>query len=105
VILIGNPNAKHTTVKVCNPYCGPCAAAQKNETLTTKSLDDWYLPKEKNYEIFAAKYPLNGEIEKQGEKISLMKEWCEKTKIQFTPTFFIDEYQMPTEYKLTDLQY
>jgi len=60
---------------------------------------------EKKYETFAIKYPMNGELEKKGEKITIMKEWREKTKIQFTPTFFIDGYQMPTEYKLTDLQY
>ena len=24
---IGNPNAKNTIIKVCNPYCGPCARA------------------------------------------------------------------------------
>lgn len=24
-ISIGNPKAKHTILKVCNPYCGPCA--------------------------------------------------------------------------------
>jgi protein-disulfide isomerase len=24
-ITLGNPNAKHTLVKVCNPYCGPCS--------------------------------------------------------------------------------
>jgi uncharacterized membrane protein len=143
-ILIGNPNAKHTIVKVCNPYCGPCAAAhpeleslvqhnndinarilftatdekrisvvkhllaiaaKKDEVLTAESLDDWYLPKEKNYETFAAKYPMNGELDKQTEKITIMKEWCDKTKIQFTPTFFIDGYQLPSEYKLTDLNY
>ncbi len=26
-ITIGNPNAEHTIIKVCNPYCGPCAKA------------------------------------------------------------------------------
>jgi uncharacterized membrane protein len=26
-ITIGNPKARHTIVKVCNPYCGPCASA------------------------------------------------------------------------------
>ena len=56
---------------------------------------------EKNYKTFAIKYPMNGEVEKKGEKISVTKEWCDKTKIQFTPTFFIDGYQMLTEYKLT----
>ena len=80
-------------------------AEQNDEHLTTKSLDDWYLPKEKNYEKFASKYQMNGELEKQGEKIKIMKEWCEKTKIMFTPTFFVDGYQLPTEYKLTELQY
>ncbi len=25
-ILLGNPDAKHKVIKVCNPYCGPCAA-------------------------------------------------------------------------------
>ena len=33
---IGNPNAGHTLVKVCNPYCGPCAKAHlKIERLIT----------------------------------------------------------------------
>lgn len=26
-IVLGNPHAKHELVKVCNPYCGPCAKA------------------------------------------------------------------------------
>jgi len=26
-ITIGNPDARHTILKVCNPYCGPCAKA------------------------------------------------------------------------------
>lgn len=28
-IVLGNPDAKHTLIKVCNPYCGPCAKAHK----------------------------------------------------------------------------
>ncbi len=26
-ITIGNPNAENTIIKICNPYCGPCAKA------------------------------------------------------------------------------
>jgi uncharacterized membrane protein/thiol-disulfide isomerase/thioredoxin len=26
-LLLGNPNAKNKIIKVCNPYCGPCAKA------------------------------------------------------------------------------
>jgi uncharacterized membrane protein len=28
-IELGNPNAQHTIIKVCNPYCEPCAKAHK----------------------------------------------------------------------------
>ncbi len=28
-ILLGNPNAANKIIKVCNPYCGPCAHAHK----------------------------------------------------------------------------
>jgi protein-disulfide isomerase len=26
-IILGNPNATNKIIKVCNPYCGPCARA------------------------------------------------------------------------------
>lgn len=28
-ITLGNPTARHKIIKVCNPYCGPCAASHK----------------------------------------------------------------------------
>ena len=106
-ITIGNPNATHTIIKVCNPYCNPCAKAHPkidallesnpnikvqiiftatnkegdiralpvkhllavdakgDKALTAKALDDWYMAEQKNYEIFAAKYPMNGELKQQ----------------------------------------
>lgn len=146
-ITLGNPDAKNTIVKVCNPYCGPCAKAHvkidelllKNkevkvqiiftattddkdikklpvahllalaekgqEQLTYKSLDDWYLPEHKDYNVFAAKYPLNGELKKQDTKIEQMNKWCEETVIEFTPTFFINGRQLPSAYDISDLEY
>jgi uncharacterized membrane protein/protein-disulfide isomerase len=146
-ITIGNPNASVKIVKVCNPYCGPCARAhtpieellhnnpdlqvqiifnaandekdmkyhpvnhllaidQKQEAnLTEQALDDWYLAEKKDYEAFAKKYPMNGELKKQGEKIEAMRDWCNKTEIQFTPTFFINGYQLPSNYSVSDLKY
>lgn len=29
-ITLGNPNASNTIIKVCNPYCGPCANAHRS---------------------------------------------------------------------------
>lgn len=146
-ITIGNPYAKHTIIKVCNPYCGPCATAHPeieriiesnpevkaqiiftatnhendrgakpvkhllavsekgDENLTKTALDDWYLAKEKNYDVFANKYPVNGELDEQAKKIDQMKDWCEKVKIEFTPTIFINGYQLPKGYQIKDINY
>jgi thiol-disulfide isomerase/thioredoxin len=146
-ITIGNPNASKTIIKVCNPYCGPCAtahpelekivkenrsikaqiiftttnneqdrglkpvkhllaiASKGDELLTERALDDWYLAKEKNYDQFANKYPMNGELQNQIEKIDLMRKWCDKVNIQYTPTIFIDGYELPKSYQLKDLNY
>lgn len=146
-IVLGNPEAKHTLVKVCNPYCGPCARAHPeiekileenpdvkariiftatedekdirskpvkhlmainekgNASLTKQALDDWYLAPKKDYAVFANKYPLNGGLLKQGDKLKAMSEWCEKVGINFTPTLFVDGYQLPKMYSAEDLKY
>lgn len=146
-ITLGNPQGKYKVVKVCNPYCGPCALAhalidemlnsnpeiqlqiiftvttnpddrgapvvrhllavhrQGNEAVTKKALDDWYLPEEKDYAQFAAKYPLNGELKMQDEQIAAMSDWCDRTEIRFTPTFFVNGYQLPPIYNVNDLKY
>jgi uncharacterized membrane protein len=146
-ITLGNPDAPHKIIKVCNPYCGPCAkahapmeallennpnvqvqiiftarnidesatpakhllaiAAQNidNEDAVKKGLDDWYLSTSKSYEQFAAKYPMNGELIQQEHKIDAMSQWCHETGISFTPTFFVNGYQLPDIYTVEDLKY
>lgn len=146
-IVLGNENATHEIIKVCNPYCGPCSkahpeiekiieenanvkariiftatndendkaaapvkhllavASKHNAASTKQALDDWYLAKEKEYEEFAAKYPMNGELKQQEEKIDKMSQWCMDTDIRFTPTIFINGKQMPDAYSIGDLQY
>ncbi|MCF3110622.1 thioredoxin domain-containing protein [Niabella sp. CC-SYL272] len=163
-IIIGKRDAQFRIIKVCNPYCSPCAAAHltldellrenedihvqiiftatNNETdikapptkhllaiaekgdeaLTKQALDDWYLAKEKDYQKFAAKYPIpalnegNGAPARQTEQIEAMNEWCNNTGIQYTPTIFIlrpstrDDvnakwYQLPEAYTINELKY
>lgn len=158
-ITIGNPNAAHTIIKVCNPYCNPCANAHPkigalletnpnikvqiiftatdkegdkralpvkhllaidakgDKALTAKALDDWYMAEQKDYEIFAAQYPMNGELKQQNEKVKAMSDWCNETYIEFTPTFFISHpspkgegkgvrfYQLPDIYSVDDVNY
>jgi len=146
-LVLGNPNAAHKIIKVCNPYCGPCAKAHSpmeellhnnpdvqvqivftasneendikappvkhllaiaekgNEEIIKQALDDWYLADKKDYNAFAAKYPMNGELKLQDTKVDDMKNWCDKTGIQFTPTFFVNGYQLPEMYSVNDLKY
>jgi thiol-disulfide isomerase/thioredoxin len=145
---IGNPDATNTLIKVCNPYCGPCAKAHpiieklmgqipdlnvkiifttpnnpihsafkpvdhlltirdqhKNDEIVKQALDDWYLADRKDYEQFATKYPINGNSGKHADKIEAMFNWCNGMGISFTPTIFINGYQLPESYDIADLQY
>jgi uncharacterized membrane protein/thiol-disulfide isomerase/thioredoxin len=146
-IRMGNSKGKYKVIKVCNPYCGPCAkahpvleglleysdevdlqiiftatneendikkdpvlhllaiAAKGDPIVLKQALDDWYGAAEKNYTEFAKKYPMNGELEKQREKVEAMKDWCETTKIDFTPTLFVNGRQLPEMYSVSDLKY
>lgn len=146
-VTLGNLDAEHRIIAVCNPYCGPCAEAHPvveeilhhnpdvqlqiiflasddkqdrsappvrhlltlaekgDEILLKKALDDWYLLPSKDYEAFAARYPVNGELQTQGEKLTAMQTWCNKMEVNFTPTFFVDGYQLPDVYTVKDLKY
>lgn len=146
-IILGNPDARNTLIKVCNPYCGPCAKAHPlidelldcipdlkvqiilmatnderdsrnapvrhllaisskgNQMEIKKALDDWYLADTKDYEVFSRKYPLNGELKEQNDKITAMETWCELERIAVTPTFFINNCQLPDIYSANDLKY
>jgi hypothetical protein len=68
-------------------------------------LDDWYLSEEKDYDVFARKYPINDGLAMQGFKLDAMKRWCRQMKIAATPTFYLNGYQLPDAYGLGDLEY
>lgn len=145
-INIGNPQAPNTIIKVCNPYCGPCAGAhpkleelihhnkdynikiiftatnkegdkaavvvrhllaiqqQGNLQRTTQAVDDWYAAPKKDYDAFAAKYPMNGELQQQNDHIDAMNAWCNEAEIAFTPTIFINGKRLPENYNIDELK-
>lgn len=76
-----------------------------NLKFTHQALDDWYGAQKKDYGVFAAKYPMNGELMQQEEKVRTMEDWCEKEKVYYTPTLFINGYELPKEYNVEDLKY
>lgn len=143
-ISINNNGAKYHIIKVCNPYCGPCAKAhpiledlvndgiinmqilftartvqgrmakpvshflaidaQGDKHKTQTALEHWYQAEQKDYDLFASKYPLNGELEKQNGKIDAMRQWCDAENITHTPTIFVNGYELPKEYSIEDLK-
>lgn len=144
-IFLKGESSKYHILKVCNPYCGPCAkthpmleelyeagnidlqilflaggndevklntvrhlmgvASKGDIAYTRQALDDWYIPKEKNYSVFASKYPLNGELKRQEDIIKKMEAWCEAEQITHTPTIFINGHELPEGYNVEDLKY
>jgi uncharacterized membrane protein len=80
-------------------------AADKNEKNIRKALDDWYLDNKKDCNQFIAKYSQIEEAKEQGHKIDAMFNWCESVEIKYTPTFFLNGYELPESYNIEDLQY
>lgn len=146
-IRLGNPEAKHVLIQVCDPTCVHCAAAQPaldrildeqpevqvrllfmattnsgdkrlpavrhllaiaaqgNELLTRKALRDWYGAAIKDYEVFAALYPLDEEAADHNMHIDKLHAWTVAQKVNRTPTYFFDGCQLPPGYNIEDLRY
>lgn len=104
-IIFNAPNEENNPL--IKPVSHLLAIAEKcsNKLITKKALDDWYLAEIKDYELFSAKYPMNGELKRQGDKIEAMDKWCKAMEISVTPTIFINGYQLPNAYSIEDLQY
>jgi hypothetical protein len=78
----------------------------KGQAVVAQAMDDWYSLAIKDYEVFADKYPIDSSIlELQNKNIADMKNWCDEIDIQYTPTFFINGYQLPEIYNIDDIKY
>ena len=75
-----------------------------NPKVTQEALDQWYSAEKRDYTAFAGRYPMNGELDQQQEKLFTMKTWCEEEGITHTPTFSINGYELPNEYRIADIK-
>ncbi len=48
---------------------------------------------------------MNGELNRQTEKVLEMRNWCEAMKIRATPTLYINGKELPEIYSPIDLKY
>jgi uncharacterized membrane protein len=81
------------------------ALASSSPSIIEQALDTWYHAEKKEYGVLAARYPLNGEIEKEKGNMNNMAAWCKENNISYTPTIFFNGYELPKEYDLEDVQY
>jgi protein-disulfide isomerase/uncharacterized membrane protein len=66
---------------------------------------DWYSSPSKDYDVWAAKYPIKQNGTNLEEIIEGHVKWCEASNIAFTPAIFVNGHQMPETYQLEDLKY
>lgn len=82
------------------------AIAKQDDPAKLKSaLNDWHLASNKDYDLFAAQYPINEELLKQSDHMAAMSTWCNAMRIGHTPTFFINGYELPEPYNIDDVQH
>lgn len=77
---------------------------QSNPEKTAQALNDWYTSSPKNYEAFAEKYPVKGELALQKNNIEAMSEWCKEAGITHTPTIFVNGKRLPENYRIEELK-
>jgi len=65
-----------------------------------KVLYDWY--EWMDMEKFKNSYHLNKDQDVK-ESLEFLEKWSGESKIQFTPTIFINDFEMPKQYKVDDL--
>lgn len=78
-----------------NEHLGPDAAVE--------AIEGWYSGGMKDYNIFANRFQIKYSLNLQSNKIVKMQKWCELMKIQVTPTFFVNGFSLPRQYKFDDL--
>ena len=65
-------------------------------------LDEWYAS-DKDFTRFVSEKILKEDLKSQKAKIVEMGQWCEKMKIRGTPTLFINGFELPEQYRVSDL--
>ncbi|MFV0390543.1 MAG: vitamin K epoxide reductase family protein [Paludibacteraceae bacterium] len=104
-IIFTTPNNSEFSAYEPTAHILALASHSTDEKALKKVLDDWYLQDVKNYDNFKNLYPTDIALDRQGDRIEDMFQWCEMNKISFTPTFFINDFQLPDAYDIEDLSY
>lgn len=75
-----------------------------DKSIIKKASHDWYQQKQKNYEEWSTRYPVQLDP-KKFYKLEKQLAWINMAGVNSTPTIFLDGYQIPDLYQLPDLKY
>ncbi|GAA4102832.1 vitamin K epoxide reductase family protein [Mucilaginibacter panaciglaebae] len=78
--------------------------SDQNDFSLKKALDDWYEQKQKSYEAWADKHPVEEQIINI-EALEAQSAWCKLADITSTPTVFINGRRIPDNYHPEDIKY
>lgn len=79
--------------------------AQKNTDVTINALNSWYGNLHRDYNTFKSTFPIEAFDEKANLRISEMTEWSTKVGISHTPTYFLNNHELPSYYNINDLKH
>lgn len=107
---MGAAEAEHSLLLVTNPDCPPCARAhlQLEELLRVnkrwKAQVIFLVPA--GQEPFASRPAEHfADAGEAASGLAIMRDWCEKADIRYTPAIFVDGRRLPEQYDIEDLQF
>lgn len=80
------------------------ALYRENQDIMRQALNDWYNRADKNYHTWSLKYPVkvtNADI----HSVQLQNAWSISSKVEFTPTLFINGSKVPASFRAEELKY
>ncbi|HJP62305.1 MAG TPA: thioredoxin domain-containing protein, partial [Mucilaginibacter sp.] len=76
----------------------------QDKSIVKKAMHDWYEEKQKNYEAWAKKYPVQLNAA-NFYMLDKQRAWCELAEVKGTPTLLLNGHILPAAYQLPDLKY
>lgn len=110
-LITQNDHVKATIIFACDGEGGHStqvamqAMALSKQDNVAQALTDWYKQPEKDFTAWAAQYPIVLGLTDWIAIAAWQREWCLMANITTTPTLFVDGYQLPQQYQLSELRW
>jgi uncharacterized membrane protein len=78
---------------------------QKGKEAAHEAYHDWYTSNAKDFDVWAGKYPIDNNDASLNDTVEQHRKWCDEVHIEFTPTIFVNGFQLPEAYQVDDLKY